>query len=71
MINGWVYDDNPAAVDEWCKRHVGPGHCNYTWTGMSWHVTIVTVNGHETLRYGDSVVQVADNALAIIHKERL
>lgn len=67
-VNGIVYDGSPATVDDWCKRHVGPGRFHYQWTGMDWLVTVATANGHERLRFGDAVIQVAADTLGIVRK---
>lgn len=66
---GIVYDGDAEAIQVWCRNQVGPGRCNYTWAGVNgWHVTVVTPNGHEVLRFGDAVVRLGDDILGIVRK---
>lgn len=66
----WVYDGtSPQDLHAWCTRLVGPGSCNYVWSGASWDVSVRTVNGHEPVRYGDTETQVAPDQLAVQRRD--
>lgn len=68
-MNGTVYAGDAVGLARWCATVIsGPNPCHYQWRGMDWYVTVETVNGHEIVRHGDAIIQVAPDRLKIVRK---